>query len=86
MDKYLEAAHTLANCLTQSAENGMIDRDEYLKARETLKSGVSQNRLPTILKVSPSGEAVDAYLRRIATGDGSWSKRRNAYSKMFVSR
>lgn len=78
MDKYLQAAHTLINCLTQSAENGMHDKDEYLKAREILRSGVPQKKLPKILRVCPTGEAVDAYLRRIAGGDGSWSKRRNA--------
>jgi hypothetical protein len=78
MTDLLEAAHTIANCLVQSAENGMHDKDEYLRARLTLKAGVPQSQLPKSLRVCPSGEAVDAYLRRIATGSGSWGERRNA--------
>jgi len=78
MTDLLEAAHAVANCLVQSAENGMHDKDEYLQARSLLKSGVPQSQLPKILRVCPSGEAVDAYLRRIATGSGSWGVRRNA--------
>lgn len=78
MTDFLEAAHIVANCLVQSAENGMHDRDEYVQAREILKSGVPQSQLPKILRFCPSAEAVDAYLRRIATGRGSWGERRNA--------
>jgi len=78
MNDLLEAAHIVANCLTQSAEDGMRDRLEYSQARSVLKSGVPQGHLPKILRVCPSGDAVDAYLRRIATGSGSWGKRRNA--------
>ncbi len=78
MTDLLEAAHTVANCLVQSAENGMHDKDDYVYARGVLKSGVPHGQLPKILRVCPSGEAVDAYLRRIATGSGSWGERRNA--------
>lgn len=78
MNDLLEAAHAVANCFVQSAENGMHDKDEYLQARELLKSGVPKSQLPKILRVCPSAEAVDAYLRRIATGSGSWGERRNA--------
>lgn len=78
MTDLLESAHTIANCLVQSAENGMHDKDEYVYARLTLMSGVPQTQLPIILRVCSSGEAVDAYLRRIATGTGSWAERRNA--------
>ncbi|MEE4209773.1 MAG: hypothetical protein V2I43_10950 [Parvularcula sp.] len=78
MNDLLEAANVVANCLRQSAENGMSDKDLYLKARGLLKSKVSANQLPKILRVCPTGEAVDSYLRRIATGSGSWSERRNA--------
>lgn len=78
MTDLLEAAHTVANCLVQSAENGMYDKDEYVHARLILKSGVPQSQLPKILRVCTSGEAVDAYLRRISTGSGSWGERRNA--------
>ena len=78
MTDLLESAHIVANCLAQSAENGMHDRDEYVQAREILKSGVPQGQLPKILRVCPSAEAADAYLRRIATGSGSWGERRNA--------
>ena len=78
MTDLLEAAHTVANCLVQSAEDGMQDKSEYVRCREILKSGVPQGQLPKILRVCPSGEAVDAYLRRIATGSGSWGERRNA--------
>lgn len=78
MNDLLEAAHVVANCLAQSAENGMHDKGLYVEARDILKSGVPQSALPKILRACPSGDAVDAYLRRIATGSGSWGARRNA--------
>ena len=81
MTDLLEAAHIVANCLVQSAEDGMHDNNEYSQARNRLKSGVPQGQLPQILRACPSGDAVDAYLRRIATGKGSWGKRRNAASE-----
>lgn len=78
MTDLLEAARIVANCLVQSAENGMHDKDEYVNARGMLKSGLPKSQLPTILRVCSSGELVDTYLRRIATGSGSWGERRNA--------
>ena len=57
MNDLLEAAHAVANCLVQSAENGMHDKDKYSQARNLLKSGVPQSQLPKILRVCPSGEA-----------------------------
>ena len=78
MTDLLEAAHIVANCLMQSAENGMQDKEDYMNARMALKSEIPKSQLPKILRVCPSGDAVDAYLRRIATGSGSWGERRNA--------
>lgn len=79
-----EKAMMLQNMLISVAENGTLDERIYSLLRRELMNGDTKPLLPKIITTYRDAGGVWGYLKRVASGSGSWEARRSHIYKEFT--
>lgn len=80
----LEKALLLQKMLINVAENGTLDESKYLLLRQELMNGKAKSLLPKIITNCRDQVSLWDYLKRVASGSGSWETRRSHIYKNFT--
>lgn len=75
-DTQIEKALLLQNMLIGVAENGELDESIYLLLRQEFMNGDTKWLLPEIVTTCRDFGSLWGYLKRVASGSGSWEARR----------
>ncbi len=82
-DTPLERAIMLQNMLISVAENGRLEIASYTKLRTEFMEGATRGLLPQYIRTCRNEGQLWGHLKRVASGGGSWEKRRNHIYETF---